>query len=242
MCRNCITVYNTGKDEILPCTPVEIGARIDCSGLSDDFCFEAKAANSRSRIIGISDCAIYPGTPGRAVISGIATCRIANFFEQGDRIAPDDSGAWQAVQSGEITVISPADEHGLGSVMLSTPSAPAASGAYGGFFNVRDISDSKTLKIRISGGTTDLGTVNSAELEITQNCDIYLVAQYISSEDGDGSYQLHFTSDILNDENITTQYYGEWLIATIGVSDGRLLIIQQHQCGAIYFGTRYWVK
>ena len=84
--------------------------------------------------------------------------------------------------------------------------------------------------------------MDTAELVITQSCDIYLIAQYISDEDGSGVYQLHFTSDILNDENIITRYYGSWLIATIGVKDGRLDIVQQHQCGAIYFGTRYWVK
>ena len=246
-CRNCVTVYNSGKTTIPAYTPVVIGRRIDGSGLSDDFCFEAAPAGEESKIIGVADCTIYPGMPGRAVISGLATARLADFFEQGDLISPGSSGSWQAAENGRVTVVSPADENGTGTVLLSQASAVAASNAYDGYFNVKDASRDGKYILRIRGGETDIGWVEDAELDITEICsqitdggmlDLDLVAQYIN-----GGYILHFSADIYNDENITEQYFGNWLVASIYLTDeGKLGIIQQWQNGAVYFGERYWVR
>lgn len=245
VCRNCITVYNSGDKEIPAFTPVAIGKRLDGSGLSDDFCFEASIAGKESKIIGVTDSRIYPKMPGRAIISGVATARLAAFFDQGDVLAPNDTGAWQVSENGQVTVISPADKKGFGTVLLAP--AKTLSSGYQGYFCVSDVSRDGKHIIRISGGNTDLGWVEDAELDITETCSqiidggmlsLYLVAQYIN-----GGYTLHFSADIDYDENITEQYFGNWLIASIYLTDeGKLGIIQQWQNGAIYFGERYWVK
>ena len=244
-CRNCVTVYNAGATEIPAYTPVAIGRRMDGSGLSDDFCFEAVPAGEESKIIGIADCLIYPGMPGRAVVSGLAAAKLAGFFEQGDLISPGSSGGWEAAEDGKITVVSPADENGIGTVLLSPAPGTAVSNSYDGYFNVKDASRDGKYIIRIRGGETDVGWVDDAELDITGICtqmtggvlDVDLVAQYIN-----GEYTLHFSADTYSDEKITEQYFGSWLLASVYLKDGKLGIIQQWHNGAIYFGERYWVK
>ncbi len=240
-CRNCITVFNAGSTEIEPFSPVEIGRRIDASGLSDDFCFEVVPAKPESKIIGITDCPVMPGMPGRAVISGITSAKIAGFFDTGDLIAPDASGNWQAAGSGQVTVISPADDHGIGTVLLSPVQAPVVSGGYEGYFRTWDASRDDKLIVHVNYGLTDVGDVADTEIEITQSCDIYLIAQYFSDDDETGHYELFITSDYY-DERIVNEYCGEWLIASVGVADGKMKITQQWQNGKIYFGTRYWVE
>lgn len=235
VCRNCITVYNSGDKEIPAFTPVAIGKRLDGSGLSDDFCFEASIAGKESKIIGVTDSRIYPKMPGRAIISGVATARLAAFFDQGDVLAPNDTGAWQVSENGQVTVISPADKKGFGTVLLAP--AKTLSSGYQGYFCVSDVSRDGKHIIRISGGNTDLGWIDPAELEIKDDCEIDLVAQYIN-----GEYTLHFSTDIFSDGNITEQYFGSWLLASVYLKDGKLAIIQQWQNGAIYFGERYWVR
>ena len=241
-CRNCITVFNAGTSVIEPFSPVEIGSRIDASGLSDDFCFEVVPAKPESKVIGIADCPVMPGMPGRAVISGIASARIAGFFDAGDLICPDGSGSWQTAGSGQVTVISPSDDHGIGTVLLSPAQKPAVSGAYEGYFCVKDTSADEKLTVLVEGGETDIGSVSSANFEITQNCTIFLVAQYLEDGSGSGRYELFITNDRYNDQRITGRYVGEWIIANVYVTDGKMKIVQQWQNGAIYFGTRYWVK
>lgn len=242
-CRNCVTVYNAGSEEIAAFTPVEIGRRMDGSGLSDDFCFEVTPAVQKSRIIGVTDAPIMPGMPGRAVISGIAAAKMPGFFDAGDLLAPDDYGNWQTAQSGQVTVISPAGSDGIGTVLISPVQAQVVSGAYEGDFCVRDVSRDEKLMVSAGGGTTDVsGSVDAAEFEIVSDCDITLVAQYIDDGSGAGHYECFLTNDVSGDERIKSGYFGEWLIASIYVREGKLKIVQQWQNGAVYFGTRYWVK
>ena len=241
-CRNCITVFNAGTTMIEPYSPVEIGRRIDASGLSDDYCFEVVPAKPASKMIGITDCPVMPGMPGRAVISGIASARIAGFFDSGDLISPNGSGSWQTAKSGQVTVISPADDHGIGTVLLSPVQKPAVSGAYEGHFCVKDTSTDEKLMVLVEGGETDIGTVASANFEITQSCTIFVVAQYSEDENGRGKYEIFITNDRYNDDRITGSNVGEWVVANVYLTDGTMTIIQQWQNGVIYFGTRYWVK
>ena len=206
-----------------------------------------------NRTIGIIDCKIQNKGVGFACIFGACCAAIPTNFSVGEVISPiEGTGKWGVNRLGNFKVLkrstksNPSNPEDAGQVFVGQPHKHIIP-AYDGYFNVKDASRDGRYILRIRGGITDIGWVEDAELDITETCsqiiyggmlDLDLVAQYIN-----GGYILHFSADIYNDENITKQYFGNWLIASIYLTDeGKLGISQQWQNGAIYFGTRYWVK
>ena len=239
---NAVTGYNA-SNEIFPAfTPVAIGSRIDASGISDDMCFAVSKENiANVSVIGITSSDLYPGMPGKVIVSGIANTVLPEFFYPGDRIAPDDNGNWYYSETGCAVVINRSGDDGVGMVYLG--SKVPDSKTYRGHFKVDDTSSPNSLSIEVNGGTTDLGQVMNRAFEINSSVQVYLMAEYIRGSDGSGSYVQTITIDPAEK---TSDEYALWLLADVQVRthlDGTkyLNVIQQWQSGEIYWGSRFWI-
>ena len=242
---NSITGINT-TDKIIPAyTPVMLGGRIYASGFDDDLCFGISLCRDTLRIIpGVTACDIYPDMAGKVIISGIAIARIPEYFDPGDSIVPDGNGGWMTGNSSCIQVVISSDDSGIGSVFIG--SGGYASGqSYSGYFSTRETgTPEEGLKVLVSGGNTDLGTVPAREFKIEDSVNIHLLAEYIRTGEKSGRYQLKLTDD--HEKERVSDEFALHLISSIVVNtakDGQksLEIHQQWQNGEIFWGARYWV-
>ena len=240
---NSVTGYNVSEQHFPAFTPVALGRRLTASGISDDICFMVSRENIINvKIIGITACDMPPGMPGKVITSGIANTLLPDFFDSGDRIAPDENGNWVYSNTGSVTVIAPADDDGIGTVFIGSRIPEVKN--YRGHFRVENISEDDILKVEVYGGQTDLGTVMNKVLNISESTSIYLMAEYIHTDDKNGYYRQTVTIDPGNDR--TSDEYALWLIADVSVREHSggakyLEIVQQWQSGAIYWGSRYWI-
>ena len=241
---NAVTGCNISEDMIPAYSTVAVGGEITASGFEDDLCLGISAKSNFSRIMpGVATCDIYPLMAGRVITSGLATTKLPEFLDPGDCIMPDGNGGWELSESGSVKVVTPADKAGYGIVQLGSSNS-ATPPAYEGQFSVKDRSEDDVLKILAYGGETDLGTVYAKEFVIEEDTRLYLMAEYVRTNDKSGYYKLALTANWEKDK--VSSEYALWLIADIYVQldkQGKncLKTVQQWQNGEIHFGTRFWI-
>ena len=242
--HNSVTGCNT-SDAVLPAySSVMAGREIAASGFEDDICLEVSAKGSFTMLLpGVTAYDLYPLMAGKVIVSGLAMTRLPEFLDPGDCIMPDGNGGWELSESGSVKVVTPADKAGYGIVQLGSSNS-AKPPAYEGQFSVKDRSEDDVLKILAYGGETDLGTVYAKEFVIEEDTRLYLMAEYIRTNDKSGYYKLALTANWEKDK--VSSEYALWLIADIYVQldkQGKncLKTVQQWQNGEIHFGTRFWI-
>lgn len=242
--HNSVTGCNT-SDAVLPAySSVMAGREIAASGFEDDICLEVSAKGSFTMLLpGVTAYDLYPLMAGKVIVSGLAMTRLPEFLDPGDCIMPDGNGGWRLSESGSVKVVTSAGSDGIGIVLLGSSNS-AVHQVYEGEFSVRDCSSDDTFKIIVNGGETDLGTVKAKEFTVERTSKLYLLAEYIRDDGTSGHYKLTLTLDWEKDK--VSDEYVRWLIADIHIETDKqnrncLKIIQQHQNGEIFFGSRFWI-
>lgn len=242
---NSVTGYNASDNVIPSCSAVVIGQRMNASGISDDMCFEVYAKNfSPEKIIGVTTCDLYPGMAGKIIISGITEAKLADFFDTGDSIFPDENGVWSLNESGIATVITPGQNNEPAVIFLRGIGSTSNQLAYNGQFRIKDFSEDNIMKILAYGGNTDKGFVEGKFFTLTSSVVVYLMIEYIHTDDDDGYYVQKLTTDYEKDR--TSDEYALWLIGNVSFRSGKdgknyLQITQEWQSGEIYWSSRFWI-
>lgn len=180
---------------------------------------------------------LNPGAVGEAIVSGPAVVKVSGT---GTYMKPSlDGKHFVPATTGAKFVKRIDSERAI--ILLGNDSGTQDN--YRGFFHTEDVSDENDVKALVTGGSTDLGQVNSKEFAVTKWVRIYLLAEYIQKGNS-GEYKLTLTDDYERDK--TSDEFALWTIADLNVEtdsagNKRLDITQQWQDGEIYFGSRYWI-